>query len=428
MEESGAEKQFFLKTGQEEFERLCSLDVLGLADTGTKENNGIHEDFLQQLTKTPSGYYETKLPWKEDHVPLSANKSLSAARLSSTTRKLEKTGKLEEYDQIMREQITNGIMEPVPTRPTGEVVHYIPHQAVVREHAETTKMRIVYDCSSTANAQSPSLNDCLETGPPLQPLLFDILLRNRMRKYCVTGDIQKAFLQIRVHEQDRDAQRVLWYDNITERNIREYRFTRVIFGATSSPYILGATLQKHIQGYKEEFPETAQSLLEDTHVDDIQGGGGTEHDAATFKEESTEILSEGGFTLHKWHSNVEHLNSGNQACEDETNAKSVVGNKGNSETKILGTPWDKQRDTLHVDFKTCLKAAEPLTKRKMISVINSIYDVLGWSAPVTVTAKLIFSEVCLLKLHWDQEVPNDIRKKWEAWQSSLRKSPTISVP
>ena len=357
MEESGTEKQFFLKTGQEEFEKLCFLDVLGLADTGTKENNGIHEDFLQQLTKTSSGYYETKLPWKEDHVPLPANKSLSAARLSSTTRKLEKTGKLEEYDQIKREQITNRIMEPVPARPTGEVVHYIPHQAVVREHAETTKMRIVYDCSSRAKAQSPSLNDWLETGPPLQPLLFGILLRNRMRKYCVTRDIQKAFLQIRVHEQDRDVQRVLWYDNITERNIREYRFTRVIFGATSSPYILGGTLQKHIQGYKEEFPETGQSLLEDTYVDDIQGGGGTAHDAATFKEESTEILSEGGFTLHKWHSNVEHLNSGNHACEEETYAKSVVGNKRNGETKILGTLWDKQRDTLHIDFKTCLKVA-----------------------------------------------------------------------
>lgn len=182
-EEGGTEKQFLLKTGQEESEKLCSLDFLGLEDKGTREDTTIHEDFLQQLTKTPARYYETRLPWKEDHVPLPANKNLAAARLSSTTRKLDNKGKLQEYDQIMREQIYNGIMEPVPTQPTGEVVHYIPHQAVVREHAETTKMRIVYDCSSRANTQSPSLNDCLETGPPLQPLLFNILVRNRMRKY-----------------------------------------------------------------------------------------------------------------------------------------------------------------------------------------------------------------------------------------------------
>ena len=88
----------------------------------------------------------------------------------------------------MQEQVAAGIMEPVPPHQTGEVVHYIPHQAVIREQAETTKMKIVYDCSSRADTQTPSLNDCLETGPPLQPLLFDILLRNRMRKHCVHSE------------------------------------------------------------------------------------------------------------------------------------------------------------------------------------------------------------------------------------------------
>ena len=79
-----------------------------------------------------------------------------------------------------------------PAQPTLKVVHYIPHQAVVREHAETTKMRIVYDCSSRANAHSPSLNDCLETGPPLQPLLFDILLRNWMRSIVSLGIFRRS--------------------------------------------------------------------------------------------------------------------------------------------------------------------------------------------------------------------------------------------
>ena len=151
--------------------------------------------------------------------------------------------------------------------------------------------------------------------------------------------------------------------NLADRKVTEYRFTRVIFGATSSPYILGATLQKHIKGYEEEFSATAQALMEDTYVDDIQGGGGKEEDAATFKEESIKILSEGGFSLHKWHSNVEHLNSGNQACEEVTYAKSLVGNKGSSETKILGTQWDKKGDTLTVDFRTCLKDLKPLSPR-----------------------------------------------------------------
>lgn len=37
VEEGDTEKQFFLKTGQEELEKLSSLDVLGLVAAGTRE-------------------------------------------------------------------------------------------------------------------------------------------------------------------------------------------------------------------------------------------------------------------------------------------------------------------------------------------------------------------------------------------------------
>ena len=90
----------------------------------------------------------------------------------------------------------------------------MPHQPVTKEDFETIKLRIVYDCSVKRNPDQPSLNDCLETGSALQPLLFDIVLRNRMNKYCVIGDIEKAFLQIAVDDEDRDAQRTLWYNNL----------------------------------------------------------------------------------------------------------------------------------------------------------------------------------------------------------------------
>ena len=84
------------------------------------------------------------------------------------------------------EQIQERIIEEVPPKPIGEVLHYVSHHPVIREEAEPTKLRIVYECSAKGNCDQPSLNDCLETGPSLQLLLFDILLRNRMRYYCIT--------------------------------------------------------------------------------------------------------------------------------------------------------------------------------------------------------------------------------------------------
>ena len=59
----------------------------------------------------------------------------------------------------MEQQLEEGILELVPEVPTGEVIHYIPHQAVIREEAESTKMRIVYDCSAKQNSLAPPLND-----------------------------------------------------------------------------------------------------------------------------------------------------------------------------------------------------------------------------------------------------------------------------
>ena len=90
----------------------------------------------------------------------------------------------------------------------------------------------------------------------LQPFLFDILLRNRMNYYCITGDIKKAFLQIRIHPQDRDSLRILWYEDLITKQIKEYWFTRAIFGAGPSPYILNATIRKHVGKFTSKYPET----------------------------------------------------------------------------------------------------------------------------------------------------------------------------
>lgn len=75
---------------------------------------------------------------------------------------------LQKYDGIIQDQLSQGIVERVHSEPRGKEF-YIPHKALIRETAESTKIRIVrYDVSARANEKAPSLNDCLETGPPLQ--------------------------------------------------------------------------------------------------------------------------------------------------------------------------------------------------------------------------------------------------------------------
>ena len=116
------------------------------------------------------------------------------------------------------------------------------------------------------------------------------------------------------------------------------------------------------------------------------------------------------FEIHKWHTNINLIEPlEDTSGDDDTYAKTVTGNPNAPETKILGTPWDKSEDKLAVSIDCCLKTQRPLTKRKMITAINSVYDALGWSSPVMITAKLLFGEVCLLKAHWDLALAPDIQ-------------------
>ena len=115
---------------------------------------------------------------------------------------------------------------------------------------------------------------------------------------------QKAFLHIKVDPKDRDALRLLSYENFDWRTVTEYWYARVIFRSGPSTYILGVTLKKHVIQFTEKFPDATDELLNKTYVDYVQSGGDHSDKLIKFKEESTKIMEGRGFHLHKWHSNL----------------------------------------------------------------------------------------------------------------------------
>jgi hypothetical protein len=84
-----------------------------------------------------------------------------------------------------------GIVEQVPEQPTGERKFYLPHKPVIKESAETTRVH-----SAKENSNVPSLNECLHKGPPLQPLLYNVLVRIWLKPIGLTADIRQAIHQI----------------------------------------------------------------------------------------------------------------------------------------------------------------------------------------------------------------------------------------
>ena len=79
---------------------------------------------------------------------------------------------------------------------------------------------------------------------------------------------------------------------------------------------------------RKAYPEIVNEIERSLYVDDLINGGPTVEAAKQVKETSTEVFSQGGFTLHKWHSNAAELDavSTNQISEtQETYAKQQLG-------------------------------------------------------------------------------------------------------
>ena len=135
-----------------------------------------------------------QLPWKENRPTVPSDYELCVNRLRSLQRKLLKAPELvKEYDQIIEEQISHGIVERIPEEEQkekeSENENHLPHHAVIRRDRETTKLRIVYDGSARPAERANSLNDCLESGPNFTPQLFDTLVKFRWHRIGLTADI-----------------------------------------------------------------------------------------------------------------------------------------------------------------------------------------------------------------------------------------------
>ena len=195
------------------------------------------------------------LPWKEAHAALPMHYDLSLKRLTGLLRRLRQTPDiLQQYDAVIKEQLEKGIVEVVEKgKPHGNQIHYLPHHPVIREDKLTTKVRVVYDAS--AKTSGPSLNECLYAGPKFDQHILDILLRFRLHKTALAADIEKAFLMVSVTPGGRDVLRFLWVDDIEKKlpEILILRFTRVVFGVSSSPFLLNATIRHHVEKYKDQW-------------------------------------------------------------------------------------------------------------------------------------------------------------------------------
>ena len=114
----------------------------------------------------------------------------------------------------------------------------------------------------------------------------------------------------------------------------------------------------------------------------------------------------------------------------ETLEGTTIG-KNSSYTKVLGIGWDRKRDTLEVNLSKVSEAncnSSLKTKRAILSTLASIFDPLGLVSPVLVGPKVLFQEMCIDKLDWDDPLPEAKLSLWDEWIKDLEKVAKIEIP
>ncbi|UYV82294.1 hypothetical protein LAZ67_21001626 [Cordylochernes scorpioides] len=290
-------------------------------------------------------------------------------RLERCVNKLTTQERLEDYSKIFTEWEQENIIERIHDD-NKTVGHYSPHRPVFKETNKTTPIRPVYD-ASCRTVKVMSLNDCLETGPNLLEHIPNVIIRFRENKIRISADIRKAFQMIEVNPEDRKYLKFIW-SNIGG-SVLTFQHTRVVFGLTSSPFLLGAVIEHHLKSVTDENYYVAQRLLRSFYVDNCLTSLNKESDIVHFKEKASEIMNRAGMELRQWET-TETFNP-----------------RERNDTKVLGLLWNRKTDTLN-----CMINLEILpsviTRRVILSLVQKLFDPLGFYSPVMITPKILLQK------------------------------------
>ena len=420
---------------QQTLDQFMSLENLGIAN---EESSPVLDEFNNTI-KRNGNRYSVKLPKKEEYLErLRTNFPQVFHRLESGWTRLSRPSQKDlkdTYCSIMEDQIDLGVIEEVAclgtvteveaslnsnprafdniAAPEDTPIHYLPHFPV--QKASDGSFRLVYDAKARPFKGELCLNDCLEKGPSLINSLPGILIQFRLRKYVCKGDIAKAFLQIEVDPSDRDLLRLLWK---RENRVYIYRFARLPFGLTSSPFILAATLKYHLANSNLSI-SMQQEILNSFYVDDLIYSMDSGQELIDRRLLVSKSLSEAGMLLRRWNTN--HLE-----------LRDLILNEGEKLPEVepvLGLIWNVTQDTVNVNGDRIAKKAHPATtKRGVYSSMAQVFDPLGLLSPFVFQCKLIVRDVWQESIGWDDPLPSELMNRWNCWKAELPLLDSVTLP
>ena len=159
-----------------------------------------------------------------------------------------------------------------------------------------------------------------------------------------------------------------------------------MFGAICSSYLLQETLYTHLFQNAE-----GNTFLDKFYVDNYMDTYDSQAELVSDKIRRDNVMNQVSMPLQEWVSNNEYFNFLDQQAVPITQ-------------NVLGISWKPYTDNTNivVGEKLIHEDSWRFTKRKVLSLVSSIFDPLGWVSPLTVRGEIFLQTWWKDKMGWDQ--------------------------
>ena len=411
----------------------CRSDTHELSRIEQQEKRIIKENLQLDPIKQQ---IETKYPYKADPKCLKDNRKQVIGMTGSLENRLERRNLGDKFNEQVADFLTRNVIEEITPEEMEEwkgPVHYVSINFVEKPDSKSTPVRLTINSSLQYEGQS--FNDILMKGPSPTQNMYGIQLRSRTHKILLACDLHKFYHTVFTTSLEKNLRRFVWRNMNRDEEFKTYGFTRVTFGDKPAAAVCAAALQLTAETYSYIDEDAATKIREDSYVDDIVTGAETRKRIEELKESLTEILSKTGFKIKGF------ISSGDQSNE----VVALLG--GDLEGHVLGITWNPHTDELSVSVRINLskknrgRRPEPdltyeqiprileikLTRRILLGVVHSCYDVFGLLVPILIQLKIelrnLFSKE--LNLKWDDEIPEHLKVRWMKMLQLLKSAETV---
>lgn len=424
----------------EQCNRVLNVDQSFFVDEQVISESEVTQFVLDNSTVDESNRHELAIPWiSRFKDSLGTNERLAHQVLKSVLKKYANNHDiLERTDEVFRKQMDDGIVELISDlnefKTLNKKYSFIAHFPLIKDERKTTKIRVIYMANLAEKkpdgSAGISLNQTVHQGFCKNSKISTAFSYTRFDKYMLCFDIKAAFHQILVSEANSAKFLFLWFKNVRKKDFTPvvYRFKRLPFGLSCSPFLLSVALHKFLIEDQEsnnlsmiendKLRELKKLIYNGAYVDNLFCGANDLPSLEYIHDKSVKLFDKNRFPLQQFCTN--HM-------PFQTKLDFMHNEQTDIEIKILGMTWNRETD--EISAPTYRMDEKASTKRQVLRELNRNYDLLGTKIPLLNRSKLFLRKLQMKsELGWDTFMGANNVQEWRNIVKQYNTYNTVAIP